>query len=194
MSSEVPLDPYANPWKTLETRSVYTNDWISVREDQVIRPDGKPGIYGVVDTRIATGVVALTLEREVYLVGQYRYPTEVYSWELVEGGTDTGEDPLNAAKRELGEEAGLIAHTWHTLADGIQISNCISSEFASIYLATDLVETEPNPEGTEQLLVKRIPFAETLAMVDTGEITDSISIMGILMAERYLRAENSIGA
>ena len=194
MSSDPPKDPYANPWKTLETRNVYTNDWISVREDQVIRPDGNPGIYGVVDTRIATGVVALTPEREIYLVGQYRYPTDVYSWELVEGGTDVGENPLDAAKRELAEEAGLIARTWHTLADGIQISNCISSEFASIYIATDLEETESNPDGTEQLLVKRVPFDKTLAMVDTGEITDSISIMGILLTERFLRTDTDAGA
>ncbi len=194
MSSDTPQDPFANPWKTLETRNVYTNDWISVREDQVIRPDGNPGIYGVVDTRIATGIVALTPDHDVYLVGQYRYPTEVYSWELVEGGTDIGENPLDAAKRELAEEAGLIAHTWRTLADGIQISNCISSEFASIYIATDLEETESNPDGTEQLQVKRVPFSKTLAMVDTGEITDSISIMGILMTERFLRADTDAGA
>lgn len=192
MSSDVPADPYANPWTTIETQRVYTNDWISVREDQVIRPDGQPGIYGVVDTRIATGVVALTPECEVYLVGQYRYPTDVYSWELIEGGTDEGEEPLAAAQRELVEEAGLIAKEWHTLAEGIQISNCISSEFANIYIATDLKETQAQPDGTEQLLVKRVPFNETLGMVDTGKITDSISIMGLLMAERYLRA--GIGA
>jgi len=194
MSSDIPTDPHANPWQTLETRNVYTNDWISVREDQVIRPDGNPGIYGVVDTRFATGVVALTPENEVYLVGQYRYPTEVYSWELVEGGTDVGEDPLDAAKRELAEEAGLFARNWRTLAEGIQISNCISSEFAYIYIATDLEETQSNPDGTEQLEVKRVPFDKTLAMVDTGVITDSISIMGILMAERFMRANNGVGA
>ncbi len=193
MSSDAPLDPFANPWKTLETRRVYTNEWISVRESQVIRPDGEPGIYGVVDTRIATGVIALTPENEVFLVGQYRYPTEIYSWELVEGGTDEGEEPLDAAKRELAEEAGLIAHNWHLLADNIQVSNCISSEIGVIFIATDLEEIEPNPDGTERLQVKRVPFAETLGMVDTGQITDSISIMGILMAERYLRAENGFG-
>lgn len=194
MSADTPNDPYANPWKTLETRNVYTNDWISVREDQVIRPDGNPGIYGVIDTRIATGVVALTPEREVYLVGQYRYTTELYSWEIIEGGADKGEDPLDAAKRELAEEAGLIARKWQTLAEGIQISNCITSELANIYIATDLDTTTPNPDGTEQLQVKRVPFEKTLAMVDTGEITDSISIMGILMTERFLRADTDAGA
>ncbi len=188
------MNPYANPWKTVETRQIYANEWIAVREDQVIRPDGNPGIYSVVETRIATGVLALTPNLDVYLVGQYRYPTDVYSWELVEGGTDEGEEPLDAAKRELAEEAGLIAHHWHTLADGIQVSNCISSELGVIFIATDLEETEPNPDGTEQLLVKRVPFAETLAMVDTGQITDSISIMGILMAERFLRAEHGFSA
>ena len=107
-----------NPWKTLESRLVYSNPWISVREDQVIRPDGQNGIYSVVETRIATGVVALTPERDVYLVGQYRYPTEMYSWEIIQGGADEDEEPLAACKRELQEEAGLIAKDWTPLGGG----------------------------------------------------------------------------
>jgi 8-oxo-dGTP pyrophosphatase MutT (NUDIX family) len=185
-------DPFANPWQTCESKIVYENPWISVREDQVIRPDGQPGIYGVVDTRIATGVVAMTPDREVYLVGQYRYPTDRYSWEIVEGGADRGEDPLEAAKRELAEEAGLIAQTWRVVSDKIQVSNCISSEFGVVYLATDLTETQPNPDGTEKLQLRRVPLAETLRMVDTGEITDAISIIGLLTTERLLRADDGV--
>ena len=101
-----------NPWKRIESRTVYTNPWLTLREDRVIRPDGKSGIYTVVETRIATGVVALTPDEEIYLIGQYRYPTEEYSWEIVEGGSDPGEDPLDTAKRELREEAGLVAAQW----------------------------------------------------------------------------------
>ncbi|MCB0338105.1 MAG: hypothetical protein KDD53_00810, partial [Bdellovibrionales bacterium] len=70
---------FRNPWKKLSDKIVYSNDWISVREDQVIRPDGKPGIYGVVSSRVATGVVALTDQNDIHLIGQYRYPTEQYS-------------------------------------------------------------------------------------------------------------------
>jgi len=105
-----------NPWQTKSSRLVYENAWIRVREDQVTCPDGQPGIYGVVETRIATGVIALTPQHEIYLVGQFRYPTGEYSWEIIEGGTEDGEEPLAAAKRELQEEAGLVARTWSTEA------------------------------------------------------------------------------
>jgi len=183
----MPLDPERNPWKTLEKTVVYQNAWITVTEHKVIRPDGEEGIYGVVDTRIATGVVALTEAREIYLVGQYRYPTEVYSWEIPEGGTDPGENPLEAIRRELREEAGVEARHWEQIGNEIHLSNCISSERAYIYLATDLSEVGNNPDGTEVLQVRKVPFEQALSMVDNGEIVDALSIMAILRAERYLR-------
>ncbi len=175
-----------NPWKTLNSRTIYENDWIRLREDSVIRPDGAPGIYGVVETRVATGVVALTPKREIYLVGQYRYPTEMYSWEIIEGGADKDEDPLAAAKRELAEEAGLIAKHWEQLGLELHLSNCYSAEVGMLYIAQELVETERKPDGTEVLAVKKISFETALKMVDDGEIKDSLSIIGILRAARLI--------
>ena len=176
-----------NPWKRIESRTVYANPWLSLREDRVIRPDGKPGIYTVVETRVATGVVALTPDEEIYLVGQYRYPTDEYSWEIIEGGSDPGEDPLETAKRELREEAGLAAKQWAPLGGEIHLSNCISSEVGRLYIACDLIEVAPEPDGTEVLQIKKIPFAEALEMVDAGEIKDALSILGILRAARTSR-------
>ncbi|MCC6145633.1 MAG: NUDIX hydrolase [Candidatus Hydrogenedentes bacterium] len=173
-----------NPWQTLSTRVVYKNPWITVREDQVIRPDGQPGIYGVVETRIATGVLALTEADEIYLVGQYRYTMEEYSWEIIEGGSDPGEDALEAAKRELREEAGLVASEWAPLGGEIHLTNCHSSERGYLYVARGLTHVGQEPEGTELLQLKKVPFTEALAMVDRGEIKDAITIMGIL---RYAR-------
>lgn len=175
-----------NPWKTIGTRPVYSNPWISVREDTVIRPDGKEGIYGVVDTRVATGVVALTDDGQIYLVGQYRYPIDLYSWEIIEGGADRGEEPLIAAKRELREEAGLIADEWTQLGPHFHLSNCFSSEEAVVYMARGLREVEKEPEGTEVLEVRKIPFADCVKMVHAGEVTDSITLIGVLRAERFL--------
>ena len=175
-----------NPWKTLSTRMIYENPWISVREDQVIRPNGTPGIYGVVEARLATGVVALTEENEVYLVGQYRYPTNVYSWEIIEGGADTGEDALTAITRELKEEAGLTAAHWEELGGEFHLSNCFSAERGRLFLARRLTDGESAPDDTEQLQVKKVPFAEALRMVDSGEIVDAVSIIGILRAQRHL--------
>lgn len=172
-----------NPWKTLSTEIVYRNPWISVREDKVIRPDGEPGIYGVVDTRIATGVVAITPQDEVYLVGQFRYPTKVYSWEIIEGGTDENETPLEAAKRELLEEAGLIANSWIQLGGEIHLSNCFSSEIGFLYLAQDLSETTSNPDGTEVLQIKKMPLEECVSHVLSGSFADALTIIGILRAK-----------
>ena len=105
-------DESVNPWGKVSTRVVYDNPWINVREDEVVRPDGQPGIYGVVHFKnIAVGVLAVE-DGEVYLVGQYRYTLERYSWEIVEGGCGEGEETLDAARRELEEETGLRASNW----------------------------------------------------------------------------------
>lgn len=175
-----------NPWQRLSTREVYRNNWITVREDEVIRPDGKPGIYGVVETRLATGVVALTDADEVYLIGQYRYPMEEYSWEIVEGGSEDEETALQAAQRELREEAGLEADDWQPLGGEIHLSNCFTAERAYLFLARGLREVEAAPEGTELLQVRRVPFVETMRMVHEGEIKDAMSIMGLYRAEHFL--------
>ncbi len=175
-----------NPWKTLKSRVVYSNPWISVREDQVIRPDGQNGIYGVVETRIATGVVALTPERDVYLVGQYRYPTEMYSWEIIQGGTDKDEDPLVACQRELQEEAGLIAKEWTQLGGEIHLSNCVSSEKGYVYVAEVLSETQASPDGTEVLQIKKVSFEKALRMAQCGEIVDAMSVIAIFLTEKWL--------
>jgi 8-oxo-dGTP pyrophosphatase MutT (NUDIX family) len=182
----------ANPWKRLDSRTVYTNSWMSVREDRVIRPDGQEGIYGVVQTRIATGVVALTPKLDVVLVGQYRYPTDVYSWEIVQGGTDENEEPLAACQRELQEEAGLIAASWRPLGGEIHLSNCISSEIGFIYVAEDLTDTEATPDGTEVLKLKTVSIRDAVRMAMSGEIVDAVSVIGILLTERLLQAEGRL--
>ena len=175
-----------NPWQTTSSQLVYQNPWIRVREDKVICPDGSPGIYGVVETKLATGVIALTPSHDIYLVGQYRYPLHEYSWELIEGGADAKEAPLDAAKRELKEEAGLTASDWHTLGEEIQLSNCFSSEIGMIYLAEGLTQDVADPEGTEVLQIKKVPFTQALEMVHAGTIKDSMSIIGIHRAAHFL--------
>ncbi len=168
-----------NPWKTLSTKVVYKNPWITVREDDVITPSGEKGIYGVVESRIATGIVALTENSEIVLVGQFRYAMNEYSWEIIEGGAEQGEDPQTAAVRELAEEAGLIPAHVEVLGDEIHLSNCHSSERAYLYFAKGLTKTNTNPDSTEQLQIKTVSIKTALEMLEKGEIKDSLSIIAI---------------
>jgi ADP-ribose pyrophosphatase len=170
----------ANPWKTTATRTVYDNAWISVREDQVLRPDGNPGVYGVVQYKNkAIGVLPIDHEGNVYLVGQFRYALDCFSWEIPEGGCPDDEEPLGAAKRELLEETGLTALNWSELGRS-HLSNSVSDELAIYYLATELKKGVASPDGTEQFSYKVVPFDEAMAMVRRGEITDSLSMLAIM--------------
>jgi 8-oxo-dGTP pyrophosphatase MutT (NUDIX family) len=182
-----------NPWKTLSTRIVYDNPWIRVREDQVLRPDGQPGIYGVVHYKnLAIGVVAIDAEEYIHLVGQHRYPFNKYSWEIPEGGCGEGEDPLAAAQRELLEETGLQAREWKLLGEA-DLSNSVSDERAFWFLATGLEQDEATPDGTEVLERRRVPLGEALRMIDNGEITDALSIIALLHYSRVTDSPTGAG-
>jgi 8-oxo-dGTP pyrophosphatase MutT (NUDIX family) len=173
------FDETKNPWHTLSTREVYDNSWISVREDKVVRPDGEHGIYGAVHYKnIAVGILPVE-DDAIYLVGQYRYVLEQYSWEIPEGGCPEGEDILGAAQRELAEETGLRAAHWELMGRA-HLSNSVSDELAVWFLATGLTQGEHHPEGTEQLNVRCVPFAEALQMALAGEITDALSLLAIM--------------
>jgi len=180
------MSAFDNPWKTLTSRFIYENPWISVREEDVLKPNGTPGIYGVVSFKNkAIGVVPVDSEGYTYLVGQFRYTLNAYSWEIPEGGGPEGETPLETAKRELAEETGFSANTWQDLGR-IHTSNSVTDEEGFLFLATDLVAGESTPEDTEQLIIKKVSLKDAVAMVMSGEITDSLSIAGLLKASLIL--------
>jgi 8-oxo-dGTP pyrophosphatase MutT (NUDIX family) len=169
-----------NPWKTLSVREVYDNPWIRVDEHQVINPSGNPGIYGKVAFKNrACAIIPLDDQVNTWIVGQYRYTLDQYSWELPMGGAPLGADPLEGAKRELKEETGLTAQRWETIAT-VHISNCITDEIGIVYVAEDLEQGDPEFEETEQLQIRRLPFRDLWQMAVDGKITDALSILGIL--------------
>lgn len=167
------------PWKVLGSSAVYENPWISVREDQIVRPDGEPGIYGVVHYKNAAVGVLPVEDDHIYLVGQYRYPLGLYSWEIPEGGCPENEEPLEAARRELREETGLVAGEWERLGEA-HLSNSVGDEYAVWFVATDLEAGERRPDGTEVIGVRRVPLDDALAMALDGRITDSLSLIAIM--------------
>jgi 8-oxo-dGTP pyrophosphatase MutT (NUDIX family) len=177
-----PEDPAAdsNPWKTLSSRAVYENPWIGVREDAVIRPDGSPGIYGVVHFKNrAVGVLPVDRDGAIWLVGQYRYPLDANSWEIPEGGCPDTESPEETARRELREETGLVAGRIELVAKS-HLSNSVSDELGYVFRATELSEGADEQEGTERIVVRRVKWDEAWRMVKAGEITDSLSVIAIL--------------
>ncbi len=169
-----------SPWKTLSTKPVYCNDWIKVEEHQVINPGGSPCIYGKVSFKNeAVGIIPIDEEGNTWLVGQFRYTLNEWSWEIPMGGSPKDEPLEITAQRELEEETGLKAKTFTRLLH-LHTSNSITDEKGYVYLATDLSEGIQQLETSEQdIQVRKLPFDEVISMAKNGEITDAISLAGI---------------
>lgn len=174
-----PVPVTVGPWVRRSRRTAYENAWLTIWHDEVTRPDGGPGIYGVVHfANLAAGVVVLDEHDRVLLVGQHRYTLDAWSWELPEGGVAPAEPPLDGIRRELREETGVDAAEWIELAR-MHLSNSISDEAAILYLATNVTQGTADPEPTEELESRWLPFDEALAMTLDGRITDAMTIVGI---------------
>lgn len=176
-----------NPWRTLKTEQVYESAWIKVSKSEVLNPAGNPAVYSVVHFKnLAIGIVPLDEENNTWLVGQFRYPTNSYSWEIPEGGGKTDVAPLDSAKRELLEETGIIAETYVELMR-LHLSNSATDELAIVFIARNLKFTDAQPEESEVLQIKKIPLEQACELVMKGEITDAITVAALLKTREWIR-------
>ena len=177
-----------NPWEVKQVKPIYDNPWINVKEHNVINPAGNPGIYGVVQFKHkAVAIVPVDKEGNTWLVGQYRYPLGIYSWELPEGGALTEKETLlEAAQRELLEETGLVAQKWTPILK-MHLSNSITDESSVTFLAQNLEIGEMCPEETEVLTLKKIPLKEAIENCLEGVYTDALTIASLLKVNAMLQ-------
>jgi 8-oxo-dGTP pyrophosphatase MutT (NUDIX family) len=167
-------------WKRLTSRMVYDNPWITVYDETVTNPAGGENLYGRVHFKSkAVAIVPLDKDGNTWLVGQHRYTTDEYTWEVPMGGSDPGEDPMETAIRELKEETGLTAGVMKPLMR-LHTSNSITDEEGFIFVATELTLGETDFDEMEDLAIRKLPLAEALDMVKSNEITDAISIIALL--------------
>ena len=176
--------PSEIPWKTLSSKPIYSNKWLSLREDVAELPDGRTTIYGVVTCGHCVGILPFLDPDTVLLIQQYRYVAQRVTWEMPTGGSHAGESTEEAAQRELAEEIGYRAgrlvpvSTYHT-------SKSVMDETAHLFLAKELVRLERPPrDETEFIEIRPFPFREVLQMVLAGEIVDGMTVIAVLLAAR----------
>lgn len=183
------LSTHGTPWRRGESRVVYDNPWISVSEHQATAPTGAAALYGLVSFKnLALAVLPIDEQGRVVLVGQHRFPFGDYSWEIPEGGGPRGEEPLDGARRELVEEAGLAAAEWREILR-MQLSNSVTDELAVGFLATGLSPTggAAHADDTEDFALARVPFREALDAAMAGHIRDALTVAMLLRAYHMAR-------
>lgn len=171
------------PFEVTDSKIVYKNPWIEVREDKVVRPNGKEGLFGIVTGGIGSSVLALNNENEIYLVKEFHYAQNDSTYELPSGAIDKGESPLESATRELKEETGLTAKTWTDL--GVEEPLTVVLHAPNyMFLAEELTVGEASDEEIDLIKLEKVPFKKAIEMVEKGEITHSASVIAILKVAR----------
>ncbi len=177
-----------SPWRTLAAREVYRNQWMSVTEYQVIRPDGAQGRYGVVDPGDNVTIVALDEDEQVWVVEDFLYPIQRRGWFLPTGAIDAGEDALLAAQRELAEETGLRGARWDHLG-AFYLTPGIATQRSYLFLARGLTQGAPQREATEAgMTMRRMPLAEACAASQRSETPTAVTALGLLLAREFTQS------
>lgn len=169
----------------MRSRIAYENAWLRVREDEVLRPDGQPGIYGVVEIRPSIGVLAFNDKGEIAIVGQWRYALGRYTYEIVRGGSAEREtDMLAVARRELREETGFAAQHWEEFGS-VDVCNGVTTDVQHLFVARELNFVGVDQDPVEEIVTAWRPFEQAVEMAINGEITEVCSVAAILKYSRH---------
>ena len=191
------LRPHGTPWTPGDERVAFESAWITVSDQVATAPTGRPARYGLVRFKnLAIAVLPIHDDGTVTLVGQHRFPLGDYSWELPEGGSPLGEDPLDGAKRELAEETGLAATDWREVLR-TQLSNSVTDERMIGYIATGLSPAnsgQHQADDTEAIAVARVPFREALDAAMAGQLPDMLTVAMLLRGYHMAREGSLPGA
>ena len=173
------------PWTIQETTQKYQNSFINVHEDQVLQPDGQPGMYATVKMKSCVAILPIDSDRVVYLTRQFRYALGKESIEVVCGAIEEDEPPFEAAQREVQEELGIKAKEWIDLGV-FDLDTSIVHCPVYLFLTKHLSFTQTNQEGTETIEKLRMPLEAAVQMVMDSKITHAPSCLLILKAGNAL--------
>jgi len=176
------------PWTIVQRIEVYRDAWMSVRMDNVLRPDGLPGTYSTVQIKPGVCVIPVADDGTCYLTKEFHYAVGRETIEGISGGIEDGETAEIAASRELEEEVGIVAGKLVRLGVVDPLTSALRSP-TQMFLATDLRFTQSNPESTECIERVELPFSKVLEMVIENEITHAPSCVAILKANLILNLE-----
>lgn len=177
-----------NPFEVIDSKIVYKNPWIKVREDVTLRKNGNKGIYSVIETGDSNIIIAVNSEQKICLIETYRHPIGQWVWELPGGGND-GDDPLAGAQRELKEETGLATKNWHILGK-TRVCNGLSTEYQTNLLAID-VDGQINQLEDEIRTIKFVSLLEIDRMILSGEMSDNQGMTALYLYKKWLENQNN---
>jgi len=173
------------PYQTLSSKIDWSCPWFQIRKDEIITPNGQPGVYNVIESPVSVWIVPVTPQNEIVMIYNYRYTIDQWCWEVPAGAVEPGQTTLEAAQAELQQEAGGTAVSWQPIGK-FYTAPGICDEEGRYFLATGVSLGAPQHEATEVMEIHKKPIDDVYAMLHSGKITDSNTALALFAAQSFL--------